>query len=178
MSVWCIDDFLDEEETRVVLEEIEKIPWFFSGKSLEDGTDNFPTFLFKELMATQAIITFKNKIEDYTGEKITIDRAYSNGQSFGQCGIWHGDTPSITKYHVGFFTLVYYPMEWPPEYGGHLMIRTEEGILSFLPQKNRAILFDSNLSHMALGPSRYCKSQRESVAIKFIVERVQCQENN
>jgi Rps23 Pro-64 3,4-dihydroxylase Tpa1-like proline 4-hydroxylase len=153
------------------------IPWFLSGKSL-DNDENDIYFMFKNLKDTNMEATFKNKIEEYTGEKIEILRIYSNGQSFGQCGFWHVDTLMKEEYQPGYFTLVYYPMEWPPEYGGHLMIRTEEGVISFLPEKNRGVIFDSNLSHMALGPSRHCRTQRKSIAVKFKVEGVQCQKNN
>ena len=95
-------------------------------------------------------------------KQIEVYRLYANGQSHGQCGQFHQDIPGCD------YSLVYYLHEdWQPEYGGHLMIKNGDGIESYWPESNSAILFNSKLWHCPLEPTIYCRTQRLSIAFKF-----------
>lgn len=164
--MWAFDNFLKAEELVLIQKEIEPLPWYFSGGSLDD--ENSIRFWYKEIIDTNACLILKKHLEDGFQTKVKINRAYVNGQAHGQSGDWHQD---VLEFYDNTFSLVFFLKEWPPEYGGHLMIKTEDDVLSFLPKRNRAVIFHSNLIHMGLEPSRHCKKQRESIAVKFTLEK-------
>lgn len=162
MNIWLQDDFLTEEEISSIKKEIDIMPWSFDGHSKNNS--NLPTFWYKDITTTNTYLLLKKRLERGFNLKTNIDRAYVNGQAHSQSGYWHTD---VDIYENNTYTLVYFFNEWPAEYGGHLLIRNKNEIISYLPQKNRAVIFHSNLEHMGLEPSCYCKTQRESIAVKF-----------
>ena len=142
-----------------IREDIKKYSWSLQGKSaIEQG----PAFWYRDLENSECKNIFKEKIAYHLKKDIKIDRIYMNGQAHGQCGFWHLDARGLNK-----FSFIYFIHEWKPEYAGHFMIKINNEVHSVLPEFNKGILFDSNLQHMALSPSRYCLTQRESIAIKF-----------
>ena len=157
-----VDSFLTLEDQQIFKEEYIKYQWELTGVSIENVTSQM--FWRKELVNTPLKNLFQSKIEKGINKKIKILFLYANGQSHSQCGAWHYDTPENSINH---FTLVYFPKLWLPEYGGHLMIKEKNEILSILPNFNKGVIFESNLSHMGLEPSKHCLDIRESVACKF-----------
>ena len=165
MEIWCFDNFLPEEYIEQIKNETVNINWVFSGQSQNDRF--LPTFWYKELKNSQCISIFKMYIENSCKKQIRIDRFYMNGQAHSQSGFWHRDREDFQK---NTYTMVYFLNHWWPEYGGHLMIRTGDDVFSFLPKENRAVIFHSHMEHMGLEPSCYCKTQRESIAVKFTIQ--------
>jgi hypothetical protein len=158
-----IKNVLLQEEIDVVLEENKKFFWELEGSSQDQI---IPKFWFKNLVRSKNKKFFENKISQCVKKNIVVDRIYCNGQALGQCGFWHRDVEEESE---NKFTLVYFYQQWLPEFGGHFMININEEIFSILPEYNKAVLFKSNYLHMALGASRHCPIQRESLAVKFTV---------
>ena len=158
-----INNFFSGKELSLLINEIESGQWDLQGTSVQKPFN--PVFWFKDIIHTQSSKLFKDKIEKGIGRKILIDRLYVNGQAHGQCGDWHSD---VDKGSINCFTVVYFFREWRPEYGGHLLIKTDP-VMSILPEFNKAVLFDSTFEHMGMEPTVHCKTQRESIACKFKV---------
>jgi hypothetical protein len=158
-----IKNMLLEHEIKFLLEEIENFSWILEGYSVEFLV---PKFWHKDLSKSKFKNCFQDKISKSVKKEIKIDDIYCNGQAFGQCGFWHRD---VRYENEKKFTLVYFYQNWLPEYGGHFMIKMNEEVVSVLPEYNKAILFNSYCLHMALGASRHCPTQRESLAVKFTV---------
>jgi hypothetical protein len=159
-----IDNFFNAQELDTLLDELKNGYWKIGAQSLKETSD-YPVFWFKDITSTGAFKLFTDKIESGIKRKIIIDRLYVNGQAHSQCGFWHRDVDEGT---INCFTVVYFFKEWPPEFGGHLLIKTEKTI-SIIPEFNKAVLFDSTLEHMGIEPTIHCKTQRESIACKFRV---------
>ena len=159
-----INNFFTEEEYNLIYLECSRCAWEFNAISKLVIPEK-PTFWFKDIFHTKAKDIFYEKIKKGINHNIVIDRLYVNGQARGQSGWWHTDA---VPPGVNCFTVVYFPQEWKPEYGGHLMLKSDP-ITSILPEYNKAVLFDSMIEHMAMEPTCYCITQRESIACKFKV---------
>lgn len=159
-----INNLFTEEEVKLLLPEIEKGQWGLLGNSNKNKTGT-PVFWYKDIFHTKATELFHEKISNGIKRKIVIDRLYVNGQAHSQCGFWHRDAHPDFKDR---FTIVYFNKAWLPEYGGHLLIKSDN-VYSILPEYNKAVLFDSTLEHMGMEPTVFCKTQRESIACKFRV---------
>ena len=156
-----VQNFLNKDEQQELELLIKHGKWDLSNYSFTKDVDR--VFWSMPLFNQPCINIFQKKIENGINQKIKINRIRANGQAHGQCGSWHVDNNQPRS-----FTLVYFPYEWPPEYGGHLLIKSEE-IISILPEFNKAVIFNSNLHHVGLEPTVHCKTQRVSVACVFKV---------
>jgi len=162
-----INNFFTESEIDFLNQASAKGIWSFDAHSswAASSENSKPTFWYKDIFLTKATDLFYEKIKRGTNRDIVVDRVYVNGQARGQSGWWHVDVPPPFLNH---FTIVYFAQEWKPEYGGHLLIKTDS-VISILPEYNKAVIFDSTLEHMGLEPTVYCNMQRESFACKFRV---------
>ena len=159
-----ISNFFNIEELDIFKDAYEQSKWAFNGYSIsKEDVHNKKMFWKKDLYLTSAVDLFTNKIEKTFNIKITIEQIYVNGQAHGQCGSWHRDA---LQGSINQFTLIYFPRPWQPEYGGHLLYKIPDTI-SILPEFNKAVLFESTVEHVGLEPTYHCKTQRESVAVKF-----------
>ena len=74
----------------------------------------------------------------------------------------------------GFMTLCFFPnKEWSPEWGGEFQFFDENGnvIATYYPMPNTCIVFDSDIPHRGLGPSRDCKKLRQYISFKTFVSK-------
>lgn len=158
-------NYLTDDEKNILKSDSNKGFWNLEGWSLM--TPETRLFWYKDLSYSGTIKNiFKSKIECYLKRTIEVSRVYANGQSHGQCGMFHTDIEPTEQGE--FYSLVYYLHEdWKPEYGGHLMIKNGDNYESYWPESNSAILFNSRLEHCPLEPTIYCRTQRLSIAFKF-----------
>jgi len=162
-NIIIINNFFNEEEVIQLEKDVASRYWELTGCSVAVENTQNPKFWYKNIIDTPLYLIFKNTIEKGIKNKIWIDKLYINGQAHSQCGTWHTDVPLDV---VNCFTLVFFYQKWLPEYGGHLLIKTEN-VISILPEYNKAVLFDSTIEHVGLEPTVHCKTQRESIACKF-----------
>ena len=189
MSVWLakdsmdkvyeFNDFLNEEDRQIVENEFNQYEWKFDGREYSSEktgvTDDMPlrTFWSKEMSDSPILnAVFQYKVEQALGTEVETIRIQGNGQSHGQSAWKHSDAFKDTEGIFG--TLIYYVhKDWKPEYGGHIMLLTDDKndvTRSYWPRSNSAIMFDSKINHIALEPTVYCLTQRVSIAYKFKVK--------
>lgn len=164
-QIFAWRNFLSHDEMKNTQLECENYYWKIAGWS--QFTPETRVFWFKDLLDSKYIVDIlSSKVEESFNRKIQVNRLYANGQSHGQCGMFHRDVELDQE--GDYYSLVYYSHKnWLPEYGGHLMIKTENNIESYWPESNSAIMFNSKLEHCPLEPTVFCKTQRESIAFKF-----------
>jgi hypothetical protein len=161
-----ISNFFNMEELGIFKNAYEQGKWAPNGHSLsKEDINNKKMFWKKDLYLTPAVDLFTNKIEKTFNIKPTVEQIYVNGQAHGQSGSWHRDAVLGS---INYFTLIYFPRPWQPEYGGHFLYKKLDTI-SILPEFNKAVLIESTVEHVGLEPTYHCKTQRESVAVKFKV---------
>ena len=160
-AIEIVNNFFSEEELNILNKEIALGNWNLQGSSTSKPFN--PMFWFKDIFQTQATDLYTEKLQRGLGYKIIIDRLYVNGQAHGQCGDWHTD---VSPGSLNCFTVVHFFQEWQPEFGGHLLIKSNP-VTSIIPEFNKAVIFDSTVEHMGMEPTSHCKTQRESIACKF-----------
>lgn len=165
-NIIIVNNFFSSEEQQELELFLNKMKWTLgrSSKYIHEKSDKL--FWGASLMFPECFNFFKNKIEAGLKQKIEIISIAANGQAHGQCGEWHIDYKETYNNFQHYFTLIYFPYEWPSEYGGHLLLKSKE-IISILPEFNKAVIFNSFLSHIGLEPTIHCVTQRVSIACKF-----------
>ena len=99
----------------------------------------------------------------------TLIRCYANGLPYGCDGTWHLDTPNPHSY-----TAVYFPIrKWDVNWAGETVFLNEDKtdiIKTVLPKKNRLIVFNGNIPHLARGVERTCPILRITLMFKTVHE--------
>ena len=163
MSIEIVPNVFNEQELEVIYNELINYNWELNNSSYRE--ESVPLFWLKTIpLNSKLCILFKDKIESGVRLKIEMLRIRVNGQTHSQCGEWHLDN---TFEGPNLYSFVYFPMQWKPEYGGHLLLQVEDTVHSILPEYNKAVLFDTSLNHIGLEPTIHCKSMRESIACTF-----------
>jgi hypothetical protein len=102
--------------------------------------------------------------------------AYAVARTFGLDGNIHVDKEfEFSSKGDGYMTFCYFPTdEWQPEWGGELQFFDDEGnvIASYYPKPNTCVVFDSNIPHRGLAPSRDCKVVRKHLTFKVFVNKM------
>jgi hypothetical protein len=71
-------------------------------------------------------------------------RIIANGQVKGQNGNWHTDH--------GAKTVLYFPLDWRPEWGGSAYFRIGDSEMEVEYKKNRLVMFGSEILHYGSDP--------------------------
>jgi hypothetical protein len=72
-------------------------------------------------------------------------RIIANGQVKGQNGNWHTDH--------GDKTVLYFPLEWVPEWGGSTYFKIDEAETQIQYKRNQILAFDSHILHYGSSPA-------------------------
>jgi Rps23 Pro-64 3,4-dihydroxylase Tpa1-like proline 4-hydroxylase len=165
-------NFLNQEEISLIDNECDKYgwkPWENYYMTPNPGT-NVRVFWAKDMMKSDKVKNLLiDKIENFLGKKIIVDRLFANARSHGQCGNFHTDVPLNQEGEC--LTFVYYIHKgWRPEYGGHLIFEINKEIISYWPESNSAILFNSKMQHCVLEPTIHCKEFRMNLSMMFRVK--------
>ncbi len=165
------DEVFTPEQHRKILDTLNQRRWSFDNFAAHEADKGIlcwslwgleeETFYNTELL---------QRIEELTGNQYQVDRIYANGQSFGQDGVFHIDhkDPNIKAY-----TFLYYPTKLDPlevyEYGGETQFIQNNGELYHVyPFTNTAVIFDAHIWHRGMGPNKWSKTLRTSLAFKLI----------
>lgn len=110
------------------------------------------------------------RINQITGKTFIAERIYANGQSFGQDGVFHIDHEDPT---VKAYTFLYYPSVINAvdvyEFGGETQFIQDDGQLYHVyPFTNSAVIFDAHIWHRGMGPNKWSKQLRTSLAFKLV----------
>ena len=138
--------------------------WKFSGSANKSSPFKF---WYMNLMDSNFFTDiFLNYIIKFTNKQFKLIRVYANGQTYGQDGEFHIDSPDDNAY-----TFVYYISEVNEsnidDIGGYIQIKKDDELICIEPYMNRGILFNSKLQHRGLAPSRLSGMLRVSIAFKL-----------
>jgi len=147
--------------------------WYYKNSSLstKDGTMK-PKNIFWAMSLTNFTLftdTILKHIESKTGKRFELLDVYANGQTLGQDGTWHHDSPE-----PGMYTFLLYMTSMPMIidstncnfFGGYTKFKLNRMILDVEPITNRGVLFKSKLIHLGLSPL-HNNSLRISIAYKL-----------
>jgi SM-20-related protein len=96
--------------------------------------------------------------------RLELYRAYCNRLRFGDVAFEHADsrTPSVTA-------LYFANARWNDDWGGETMFYgvRDEPTVAVAPRAGRLVVFEGQLGHRGGVPSRLCREDRLSVAVKY-----------
>ncbi len=165
-TLLTIPDVFNDTERNILSQELNNYSWTLTNSSSKNiGRTFWAKRPYNSVVGKEL---FKLKIEAAMRLKVEVKRIHVNGQTHGQCGIWHTDEGCHDPTDIAF-TLVYFPSEWLPEYGGHLLVKINNEVHSILPEFNKGVLFRTSTEHLGLEPSIFCNYMRESIACSFKV---------
>ena len=161
MNLLQFDNVLSAREFHEQAEYLQNADYKFQG--ISNANDQLK-FWFHDLSNNKFYTEeFFNVIKDLIKIDVELVRVYANGQTHGLPGYMHIDSDSEND-----LTVIYYANHvWYPEWGGHTVIKSKDRVASILPCSNTAIVFDSNIPHVANEPTRHCPILRTTVAFKL-----------
>lgn len=93
-------------------------------------------------------------------------RCYANGHTYGVEGYPHTDTIRLGNKTL----LIYLNQDWNRDWGGETVFYNGDEVLhAELPKRNKAILFEGSVAHVAKGVSRACPALRVTLMFKLAV---------
>ena len=164
------DDVFTSEQHQKILETLAQRRWSFDNWSERDADKGILCWSLWDLeLETFYNTELVNRIEELTGNQYIVERIYANGQSFGQDGVFHTDHSDP---NVMLHTFLYYPTKLDPldvyEYGGQTQFLQDNGELyQVYPFTNSGVIFDAHIWHRGVGPSKWSKQLRTSIAFKL-----------
>lgn len=166
------DNFLNKLEVKFFEKILNNNKWEFGHMSENNGFDC--KFWYMELINDETAYKFiKNKIEENLKKKISIDRLYANGQTFGLNGSYHKDTSNTSDDNL--FTFCIYINDVPNDTlkhaGGNIQIKipNKNFSISIEPLNGRGVLFPSNYTHKGNAFDRFFTGLRICIACKFVI---------
>jgi hypothetical protein len=168
-----------------VCAELDKPVWQFGRVTNPELWDEDATvfwqsdFSLHHLISEVAFYEIQNKLHEICPETIDYQfkmyHAIAGGKTFGLDGGIHTDKDvDFNDMGDGFMTICYFPnREWNPEWGGEFQFFDDSGnvIATYYPLPNTCLVFDSNIPHRGLGPTRDCKKLRKYISYKTFVSK-------
>jgi len=112
-------------------------------------------------------------IKNYNFKSLDVK---AGGKTFGLDGNIHIDRDfEYNSKGDRYMTFCYFPNEeWHPEWGGELQFFDNDSnvIATYFPMPNTCIVFDSNIPHRGLAPTRDCKELRKYISFKTFVNKM------
>jgi hypothetical protein len=110
--------------------------------------------------------------KEYNFKSLSVQ---AGGKTFGLDGNIHIDKDfDYNSDGDGYMTICYFPQkEWEAEWGGELQFFDDDGniIATYYPSPNSCVVFDSNIPHRGLAPTRDCDKLRKFVSFKTFVHK-------
>jgi len=171
MQIQFYPDLLDIEQWKYVVDTTHNgSNWKFSGSSNNAEADELKFWFMDLSHDTFFTETMLEKIKQVTNRNFSLDRVYANGQTYGLSGNLHQDTIGGDG---NYFTFLYYvgPF-WNPTWGGNTVFHNPDNdtIYTQYPTPNGGLIFDSEIWHAGLEPTRHCKELRVTIAHKLKLE--------
>ena len=166
--------------------DLDKEVWRFGTTSATYGWDiedpkplfwcDFIKNRWHEILMHNVIDRLEQIDPKYKNYVFKLINAQAGGRVFGLDGSIHVDHDfEFNLDGDGFMTFCFFPnKEWQAEWGGELQFFNDEGqiIASFSPQPNTCVVFDSNIPHRGLAPTRDCQNFRKYVSLKVQVHKM------
>jgi hypothetical protein len=160
-------DVFTPEQHKEILRVLKGRGWSFDNWAEHEADKGILCWSMWELEKQPFFQGLVKRIEELTGNRYRADRIYGNGQSFGQDGVFHTDESDPNAH-----TFLYYPTELNPldvyEYGGETQFLQDDGEMYHVyPFTNTAVIFDGRIWHRGMGPNKWTKDLRMSLAFKL-----------
>lgn len=157
------------EQHKEILRVLKGRGWSFDNWASHEADKGILCWSLWELETRPFFVNLVPRIEELTGNKYRAERIYGNGQSFGQDGVFHTDEADPRAH-----TFLYYPTELDPldvyEYGGETQFLQDDGEMYHVyPFTNTAVIFDGRIWHRGMGPNKWTKDLRMSLAFKLFL---------
>jgi hypothetical protein len=170
-SVEIFDNFLTPDELEKCAEAVSRPAWKF-GQISQSSPISTPFWMMTLTDDAFFNTQLLSKIQSKTGKKFTLQRAYANGQTFGQDGTYHQDDASDDGYTFCIYINKQITHETVDNIGGEFVFKLSNSETQFSrvmvePIYNRGIFFKSNIFHKGLAFNRYNKGLRISVTWKL-----------
>jgi hypothetical protein len=184
-EIYLLKDVTRFDTWSTCLREIDQPIWKFGRVTNADTWDEDSTVFWQaDLTAAPwaSDVIFYEIIEKLNSEypqtldySFKLQSAVAGGKTFGLDGGIHNDKDiDFNDMGDGYMTLCFFPNEeWNPEWGGEFQFFDENGnvIASYYPMPNTCLVFDSNIPHRGLAPSRSCKKLRKYISYKTFVSK-------
>jgi hypothetical protein len=151
MTILIKDDFFGEDLAKLIVKSTDTFQWSYNHKSdIYNPAHN--TFFVSYLWTSDSEDNLFHRLWKLTQQHVReikdfhCWRIIANGQVKGQNGNWHSDHGDIT--------LLYFPLEWLPEWGGSTYFRLNDAETEEVKyRKNRLIVFDAHTLHYGSCPT-------------------------
>lgn len=171
-KIIVIDDFLKKDDLDKAQSIITNNKWAFGHKS--KGTESYEIPFWHMKLDDEEFFSkyIKNIIEQEFLKKFELIRVYANGQTFGQDGSYHEDTP-IEDGRGDCFTFCLYLCPIPKETieiaGGYVYFKIpgEKYKICYEPVFNRGLFFPATITHKSSSFCRYIMNIRICVSWKL-----------
>ena len=144
------DNFFKEDLLKLIVKSTEAYKWSYYHKSdMDDPTYN--KFFVSYLWDPSSEDNFSHMLWRLIHRDVPCLanhycwRIIANGQVKGQNGNWHTDH--------GDMTVLYFPLEWIPEWGGSTYLKIDETETSVQYKQNRLVVFNSKVLHYGSSPA-------------------------
>lgn len=184
-EIFYLTNVLRNDTFNSVCAELDKPIWQFGRVTNPEVWDEDVTVFWmadlslNHLIGEVAFYEIQNKLNKIAPETIDYQfkmyHAIAGGKTFGLDGGIHTDKEvEFNDMGDGFMTLCFFPnREWNPEWGGEFQFFDDAGnvIATHYPMPNSCLIFDSNIPHRGLAPSRDCKKLRKYISYKTFVSK-------
>jgi hypothetical protein len=167
MSVQIYDNFLNKDEFKKLLDEINKREYTWGHGSV--GTNQYPWLSMKLTNCEYAHHILKNKIEPTVNMSFDVERIYMNGQMYGCQSKFHTDS-SEDNARTFLYFIHEYTSNDADNYGGYFYYKLNNEIKCIEPIQNRGILFNGNMLHKGVAFNRCTGLLRQSIAWKLFIK--------
>lgn len=167
INIKSYPNFLTQEEHNyVIAKTLKGNAWAFIGSSTDDSFSFWNMDLTQDVFFTKHML---NKIKIVTEKNFALGRVYANGQTYGLSGSYHQDAIDLNPNSKNIYkTFLYYVNpNWKSEWGGSTLFQQNEEVYNQPFIFNNSILFDGDIHHVGLEPTRHCKDLRVTVAFKL-----------
>jgi hypothetical protein len=165
------DEFFEADVANFIARGSEIFAWRYIHKSTDEPAHN--KFFVSTLWSSGSEHNFFHNLWKIIHKEVSSVqncecwRIIANGQIKGQNGNWHTDH--------GDKTVLYYPTEWKPEWGGSTYFQINGSEKEIEYKKNRLVVFDSAVSHYGSCPT---VDNILRVSIAFNLRKTTADENN
>jgi hypothetical protein len=151
MTVIVKDDFFNADLCNLIATAVQAFQWCYGHKSVRNNPAHNKFFVSHLWTHSSSEDNFFHMLWKQIHKQVPsvqgyhCRRIYANGQVKGQNSNWHTDD--------GDKTVLYYPLEWAPEWGGSTHFAIDGSDNEIQIKQNRIVIFDSHISHYGSGPT-------------------------
>ena len=191
-EIFYLTNVLRTDTFNNVCAELDKPIWQFGRVTNPEIWDEDSTVFWQSdlsmhhLVSEIALFEIQNKLYQTAPEtanyQFKLYHAIAGGKTFGLDGGIHTDKDiEFNDMGDGFMTICFFPnREWNPEWGGEFQFFDDDGnvVATYYHFPNTCLVFDSNIPHRGLGPTRDCKKLRKYISYKTFVSKKWYLENS